>query len=287
VSERVFIIGAGRVGQGLARAFRLSGVEVVGLHGRRPSDSATSSGPLPYALADANVVILAVRDEQIDAAADDLVTGRAGKSLLENAAVVLHTSGTAEPPSFASLAERGLSGGTFHPLVPFLQPQRAAELLRGGWIGIDGDPAARSAARRLAGHLGARTLDIPRGQKAAYHAAAVFAANFPVVLAALGAELMQAIGVPERSAESAVENLMRAAVSNIDGGSPAAALTGPIVRGDVEMVRKHLAALRRDERLLAVYRRLSLAALPVAVQRGTDTAALAEIERLLRGSTGT
>jgi predicted short-subunit dehydrogenase-like oxidoreductase (DUF2520 family) len=290
VSERVFIIGAGRVGQGLARAFRLAGeergaaVEVVGLHGRRRSDLATSSGAFPHSMVDANAIIIAVRDDQIDGVVADLAEEGAAHPVLSPSSVVLHTSATAEPKEFAALSERGIGAGTFHPLLPFVRPERAAELLRGGWIGIDGDAAARAASRRLAAHLGARTLDIPAGRKAAYHAAAVFAANFPVVLAVLGAELLQSLGVPERSAEGAMESLMRAAVANIDGGSPAAALTGPVARGDAALVEKHLAALRREERFFGVYRRLSLAALPVAARRGTDARALADIERVLRDS---
>ena len=283
MSERVFIIGAGRVGQGLARAFRSAGVEVVGLHGRRPSDFATSSGPLPHSVADANVIIIAVRDEQIDPVVAELDPPGA-RSLVNTSAVVVHVSATAQPAGFAEFARRGVATGTFHPLVPFLKPERVPEMLRGAWIGIDGDAGARAASRRLAGHVGARTLDIPPGNKAAYHAAAVFAANFPVVLASLGAELFQSLGIPERSAEGAAESLMRAAVANIDGGSPAGALTGPVARGDAATVRKHIEALRRDERFLSVYRRLSLAAIPVAARRGTDPAALAEIERVLRGS---
>jgi predicted short-subunit dehydrogenase-like oxidoreductase (DUF2520 family) len=286
VSERVFIIGAGRVGQGLARAFRLAGggVELVGLHGRRPSDYATSSGALPHSMANANAIIIAVREDQIDGVIADVAEQGAARSVLSPSSVVLHTSATAEPKGFAALSPRGIGTGTFHPLLPFVRPERAAELLRGGWIGIDGDAAARATSRRLAAQLGARTLDIPAGKKAAYHAAAVFAANFPVVLAALGAELLQSLGVPERSADGAMESLMRAAVANIDGGSPANALTGPVARGDVGLIEKHLAALGRDERFLSVYRRLSLAALPVAERRGTDKRALAAIEKELRKS---
>lgn len=284
MSERVFIIGAGRVGQGLARAFRLRSVEVVGLHGRRPSDMSTSSGALPHSVASANVVLIAVRDDQIDDVVGELISGR--RPLLAAEAVALHTSGTADPASFEHLAAQGIPAGTFHPLVPFVRPERASEMLHGGWVGIDGAPAARAASRRLAGHVGARTLDIPAGGKATYHAAAVFVANFPVALAAMGSELLQSVGVPSRSADAALDSLMRAAVANIDSGSASEALTGPIVRGEVEVVHKHIVALRRDERLLGVYRRMSLAILPIAAKRGTDPTALAEIERALRGHTG-
>lgn len=279
----VFIVGAGRVGQGLARAFRNAGVEIVGVHGKRAAAAATSHGALPPDIARANTVILAVRDNQIDAALDQVL---AAAEPLTSGTVLLHTSGTAEPAAFELISARGLSGGTFHPLVPFLDPERAPELLRGAWVGVDGDADARATSRRLAGHVGARTIDIPTGGKPTYHAAAVFSANFPIVLAAIGAELMQSIGVPAKSAESAVHSLMTSALANATGKSPAEALTGPVVRGDAGMVRKHLEALAGDERALGVYRRLSLAALRIAKERGTDPVALVQIEKaLLPGKT--
>lgn len=283
MSERVFIVGAGRVGQGLARAFRNAGVEIVGVHGKRAAAAATSHGALPPDIARANTVILAVRDDQIDAALDQVL---AAPEPLTSGTVLLHTSGTAEPAAFELISARGLRGGTFHPLVPFLDPERAPELLRGAWVGVDGDADARATSRRLAGHVGARTIDIPAGGKPTYHAAAVFSANFPIVLAAIGAELMQSIGVPAKSAESAVHSLMTSALANATGKSPAEALTGPVVRGDAGMVRKHLEALAGDDRALGAYRRLSLAALRIAKERGTDPVALVQIERaLLPGKT--
>ncbi len=283
MSERVFIVGAGRVGQGLARAFRISGVDIVGVHGKRAAPGATSHGSLPGDIARANTIILAVRDDQIDAALEQVLgagsEGRTGP--LTSGSVILHTSGTAEPAALELVSSRGLSGGTFHPLVPFLDPERAPELLRGAWVGVDGDADARSTSRRLAGHVGARTIDIPSGGKPTYHAAAVFSANFPIVLAEIAAELMQSIGVPAKSSESAVHSLMTAALSNATGKSPAEALTGPVVRGDAGMVRKHLDALAGDDRALGAYRRLSLAAVRIAKERGTEPVALAAIERML------
>jgi len=202
VSERVFIIGPGHVGRGLFRAFRASGVEVVGLHGKRPSGVATSTGALPKELASANVIVVCVRDPQLDETIDEVIAAsRDGR--VARGTVILHTSAIAEPAGLRSLNEAGFPGGTFHPLVPFSDPEVAAELLRKGWVGIDGENAARSTSRRLAGHIGARTLDIPAGQKAAYHAAAVISSNFPVVLASVAGHLLHDIGVPDSSAYQA------------------------------------------------------------------------------------
>ena len=283
MTERVLIVGAGQVGRGLFRAFRASGVEVLGLHGRRPSGFATSSGALPSSLSGANAVVVAVREDQIDDALAELINerGSGSRGRLAPGTVLLHTSGSAEPELIPRLAEFDLRGGTFHPLVPFAIPERAPELLRRAWIGIDGDDQARATSRRLAGHIGARTLDIPPGGKGAYHAAAVMSSNFPVVLAALASDLLIGLGIPERSAQQAVHSLLEGAVTNLADVPPDEALTGPIVRGDADIVMKHLSALRSEADARAVYKRVSLAALGIAQRRGVPQEQLEAMQKLL------
>lgn len=281
MSERVFLIGPGHVGRGLSRAFRASGIQVVGLHGKRPSGVASSTGVLPQEMATANVIILSVRDPQIDETVEELaVAARGGR--VARGTVILHTSAIAEPAGLEGLSEAGFPSGTFHPLVPFSDPDVSAELLRHGWIGIDGDNAAKGASRRLAGHLGARTLDIPPGMKAAYHAAAVISSNFPVVLAAVGTRLLRDIGITESSAHQAVESLMSGALANMKQALPDDALTGPILRGDAETVGKHMRALHAHADALEVYRALSAAAVEIARRRGTDPKKLAALSGILR-----
>jgi predicted short-subunit dehydrogenase-like oxidoreductase (DUF2520 family) len=283
VSERVFIVGAGHVGRGLYRAFRGSGIDVLGLHGRRATAWTTSSGVLPSSVADANTIVLAVRDGQIDEAIAELLNGRGkgGKSGISSGSVILHTSGAAEPTLIPRLGEFGLGGGTFHPLIPFGNADKVPDLLKHAWIGIDGDDQARATSRRIAGHIGSRTLEIPAGGKALYHAAAVISSNFPVVLAALASDSLAALGIPERSAQQAVHGLMEAAVANLAETSPVEALTGPVVRGETDVLMRHLGALRRDADARAVYKRLSLAALTLAAQRGVPRETIEEMQRVL------
>ena len=280
MSERVFIIGPGHVGRGLARAFRASGVRLVGLHGKRPSGIATSTGVFPPDIANANVIIVSVRDSQLDAAMGELMEAEA-KRQLAHGTVVLHTSAIAEPEGLEKLRGKGVAGGTFHPLVPFADPDASAELLRNGWIGVDGDNAAVNASRRLAGQIGARTIDIPTGNKAAYHAAAVMASNFPVVLASVAARLLKDIGIPEGSSLQAVTSLMSGALSNMRQAVPDDALTGPVLRGDTETVGKHVRALKPHGEAREVYRALSAAAVTIAQRRGTDPKKLAALTGIL------
>ena len=291
VPERVFVLGAGRAGRSLASALAAAGAELVGLHGRRaaavaPPLPAPTVGALPAALARASVVLVTVRDGQLDEALGELATA-ADAGLLAADAVILHASGAIDPAALAPLRARGFAGGTFHPLLPLHEPSRAAALLRGAWVGVDGDARARHAARRLAAAIGAHTLEIPAGGKARYHAAAVLASNFPVVLAGLAARLLRDAGVTGEAADGAVRALLRGAVDNLaasplDGVALAGVLTGPVSRGDVESVRRHVAALREDADAAAVYAALTRAAVALLRDGGRDAPALAAVEALLR-----
>jgi predicted short-subunit dehydrogenase-like oxidoreductase (DUF2520 family) len=264
----------------LARAFHESGVTLVGVHGRHQSPDdpfAVSTGPIPATISRASVVLVTVQDSQLAAALAELEA--AG---LAPGTVVLHASGSAYPvQAIRRLRELGHPVGTFHPLVPIPRPDRAPALMRGAWVGVDGDPEAVRAATTLAAAAGARLLAIPSYGRAAYHAAAVMASNFPTVLAGLAASLMHSVGVDESSARAAVRHLMRAAVTNLAEAEPDVALTGPITRGDVDTVASHLAVLAASPELDAVYRALSLAAIPMAAVQGTDREDLLRIVDLL------
>jgi predicted short-subunit dehydrogenase-like oxidoreductase (DUF2520 family) len=268
-ASRVFILGAGRAGLAIGRALREGGVAIAGIHGRRPvPDDGVTAGALPAGLRGATVAIVAVRDAQLDAALAELLPALAA------GAVVLHLSGATDPAELRALRAAGHACGTFHPLVPLAPGSDVAALLRGAWIGIDGDAAAAACARALAGALGARVLQIPRGEKARYHAAAVLASNYPVVLAALAERLMRDAGVEGTAARGAVASLLAGAAANVRGvplDKPmSATLTGPMVRGDHDTVRRHLDALAADPLLAEVYRTLAEATTALLARRTVE-----------------
>jgi predicted short-subunit dehydrogenase-like oxidoreductase (DUF2520 family) len=274
-TARVFVIGAGKAGRALAHAMQIGGIGVVGLHGRRPAEG-TTWGEWPESLVRATVVLVTVRDAELDGVLRELLG--AG---LEKGTVVLHASGTAEPPALDLLRAQGHSGGTFHPLLPLTDPTRAAEQLHRAWIGIDGDARARAVSRELAAAIGARVVEIPNGAKARYHAAAVLVSNFPIVLFALATRVLASTGVSDEAASGAAGTLLTAAVENARALAPSAALTGPVARGDVATVRAHLAALAEMPDVLEVYRVLSREAIPLAEKAGADRSRLDELRRIL------
>ena len=273
------MLGAGRAGRSLAQAQAAQHTSIVGLHGRGAEPGAAlpvTAGALPEALRQAGVVLVAVRDDQLEAALGELASAK-----LAPGAVVLHLSGSRDPHGLGALRALGHPSGTFHPLVPLAHPEVAASVLRGAWIGVDGDALAVAAAERLADALGAHTLRIPPGQKARYHAAAVFASNYPAVLAAMGERLLLESGVEAVAARGATLALLGGAMENLAHAAPDKSLTGPIRRGDVEAVRAHLAALADDPVALAAYRALARAAVDVMRAGGTMSHRLADVAALL------
>lgn len=275
MSARVFVIGAGRAGRALAHAMRVAGVDVVGLHGRRPGTDITW-GEWPESLATASVVLVTVRDAELDGVLRSLLSAP-----LAARAVVLHASGNMEPPALDLLRAHGHETGTFHPLLPLTDPTRATEQLRRAWVGIDGDEGARVVSRDLAERIGARVLEIPPGEKARYHAAAVFASNFPMVLLSAAMRLLTTAGVDEATARGALGTLLVSAAENASAMGPSAALTGPVARGDLETVRAHLDALADVPEILELYRAMSRDALLLAAEQGADAERLEEMQSLL------
>jgi len=267
------IVGPGRAGVGLGLALHEAGHEVY-LHGRRgkavPPPLSLSVGDTPPWLDAVEVVLLAVRDDAVEPASAQL----AASGGVKEHHVVLHLSGILDETPLAPLIPSGAARGTMHPLQALTDPESAPDRLRGALAAITGDPRACYAAKGVAESIGLIPIEIDPAVKVKYHAAAVIASNYLVVLAAVAEQLLRNVGFPEALARGGLTALMRGTLDNVSRAGPAAALTGPIVRGDTETIEKHLAALPSDA--AALYRALGRAAAELA---GLDEAGRAAIDR--------
>ena len=278
--EPVVLVGAGRAGRALTAALRAAGVAHALVDRERIVEQ---QGPPVFtsradAVQHAPAILVAVRDGQLDVALDEL---RERDGIMPHT-VVLQVSGSAEPAARERITDAGVHYGTFHPLLPLIDPSLASFRLQGSVIGVEGDAHAHAVAVRLAARLGATTIEIPREERAAYHAAAVIASNFPVTLAALAEGLLSRIGVDSVSAHRAVRALMAASVENLAAAPRALdALTGPIARNDVATVRAHTTALHGTRPYHDVYEVVSRATLALMRERGDDPAAVQAMETAL------
>ncbi|HEX9099156.1 MAG TPA: DUF2520 domain-containing protein [Candidatus Dormibacteraeota bacterium] len=178
--------------------------------------------------------------------------------------------------------------GSFHPLQSFPQP-RPPQAFRGSLVAIDAStPALRRRLERLARDLGTKPRSVEDADRVVYHAAAVFASNYLVALAGEAVELLETIGWSESEAVQGLVPLMRGALAEVALRGPTAALTGPIRRGDVETVNRHLEALAGVDagspgrpRKVDVYRMLGQIALEIAARAGLEPAAVERVNRAL------
>jgi predicted short-subunit dehydrogenase-like oxidoreductase (DUF2520 family) len=269
----VGVIGPGRAGTGLALAWLRAGY-TVRLHGRRakpvPPPLSLSIGPAdrtPPWLSEAAVVVLAVPDDAIP----PLARALAQAAQVRPTQVVLHLSGSLTADALDALRASGAALGSLHPLQTLVEPERAPEHVRGAWAAVEGSPRAVQAAERLARDIGLRPFALRAADKARYHAGAVFASNYFVVVEAIAVRLLRQAGLGAADAWSALAPLVAGTLRNLEARGPHAALTGPVARGDGETVARHLAVLAEPDREL--YRRLGLVALELARGRGMDDAA--------------
>jgi predicted short-subunit dehydrogenase-like oxidoreductase (DUF2520 family) len=265
---RVAIIGAGRLGTGLTRALEGAGCSVA-LLGRE-------AGSWGRGIADRELLLLAVPDDAIGEVAEQL----AGVGELGTDLVVLHTSGARDRGVLAPLIGRVGGLGSFAPAQTIADPATAAERLRGAYAVLEGDPVAIAAGKRLAAALGMHPAEVPARAKPAYHAGATMVANLGVGLAGMAARVAWEGGVPAELASQIYLPLWRGAVANVEVMGAVAALTGPVRRGDVETIRRHLALLEGEVR--STYVTLSLEALRLARAAGLEESKAAAVEAMLR-----
>ena len=277
----VGLIGPGRAGIGLALALAQAGY-TVRLHGRKkkkvPSPLTLTVGDgetAPDWVASAGVVILAVRDDGIRPLAEALAAARA----ITADHVVLHLSGVQGQEGLGPLVSSRAALGSFHPLQTIVEPERAPARLKGSWAAVEGMPRAVEAAERLAQDMGMRPFRIATKAKAIYHAGAVFASNYLVVVEAIAQRLLRHAGLTDADAWAALRPLVEGTFENLGRIEPKDALTGPIARGDTATIMRHLESLTFDDGKL--YRELGRAALELAQKSGMDEATAERVAEAL------
>ena len=224
--RRLTIVGPGRVGSALARAFADAGIEVEGPLGR---------GDVPGA----DAVLLCVPDNGIAEAAASVVDARAAVGLARPR-FIGHTSG-ATPLDALGAQARGQQAFGLHPLQAVTG---ASTPLEGCGCAIAGStPEAVDLARGLALAARMEPFEIDDSARAAYHAAASIASNFVVTLEWMAERLAAAAGISPDDARRMLAPLVRQTVGNWSELGAADALTGPIARGDELTVQRQRKAI--------------------------------------------
>lgn len=280
-TARIGILGLGRVGACLARALAAAGVKQIAVASRERAVAERVASGVGSALqvVDASE-IAGASDLVFLAVPDGQVAPLCGAALLSAARSVVHLSGVLGLSSLAAAATRGATTGALHPLQAFPQ-DAASDRFHGIYVGIEAsDAALTSELEAIARALGATPFSLSGVDRAAYHAAAVMASNYVVALHAAAAEVWQLAGLPPTAAREALAPLTLGAAQAIAERPLPQALTGPISRGDVHSVARHLRALAQDREHVALYQTLAraLLRLPLALSEDARSALAALVD---------
>src|SRR3954447_14162304 len=232
------VVGSGRVGRSIATVAGRAGISLR-LAGR---DDAID------ACRESEAALLCVPDGEIAGACEAILAAVPPLSLIG------HTSGATTLGALAQARAAGADLFSLHPLQTI--PDGDTELVGAPCAVAGSSEIAMELARELAARLGMRPFEVPEDSRAAYHAAAAMASNLLVVLEESAAELLDRAGVEPPAGELLAPLVLRTAANWAERGPEA--LTGPIARGDVDTIARHLEALRETApELLPVYEALT------------------------------
>lgn len=273
---RIAIVGPGRLGRALALELNREGYRIFEIISRRRDGKSRllarklrARTSLPDdAVLNADLIWFCVPDREIATAA------RALASKIEwTGKTAFHSSGALASNELDVLGKRGAKIAAVHPMMTFVRG--AVPSLKGVPFAIEGDASAIRLARRIVRNLGGETFRIRAKNKAAYHAWGAFASPLLIALLVNAEQVARAAGLKPVEARKKMLPILKQTIKNYGQLGPAGAFSGPLVRGDAEIVRKHLQILKRIPEAKEVYLALARTAvrhLPVQQRRKLENA---------------
>lgn len=196
---------------------------------------------------------------------------------------VVHCSGADSTDVLEPARQVGATVGGFHPLQTFAGELQAVANIPGSTFGLEATQPLLSVLKEMTKALNGTWVVLKPSDKVAYHVAAVLASNYLVTLVKLATDLWQTFDVPREQATTALLPLLKGTLNNIGNIGIPNCLTGPIARGDIGTVQKHLQVLRQlAPEVVSTYRELGYQTVPIAISKGKiDTIQAKELHKIL------
>ncbi|GAH30936.1 unnamed protein product, partial [marine sediment metagenome] len=261
---------AGTVGTALSVRLSRKGYQVIAVSSR----SRTSARKLAQAVSgchafNSNQDVADTAELIFITTPDDAIASVASEIQWHRGQSVVHCSGALSTDILGPAKKPGAQVGSFHPLQAFASVKQAIENISGSTFAVEAEEPLLSTLKDMATTLDGHWIELKASDKVAYHAAAVIACNYLVTLVKLATDLWQSFNIPQSQATQALLPLIRGTVHNIDTVGIPQCLTGPIARGDIKTIKKHLDALQKvAPALLSTYQELGRQTIPVALAKG-------------------
>lgn len=275
---KIGLIGAGRVGCSMGKYLVDRGKTVTGYYSRQYESAAAAAQftgtdcfrRMEELVALSDTLFITTPDDSIGVVWDRM------KEMSVDGRVICHFSGSLSSDVFNGIDGKNAFGASIHPMLAFRDRFSSYRQLDHGFFTLEGNPFACRQLEGLLQELGNPYRMIKAQDKARYHLAASVLSNDVAALLDLGFGLLEQCGFTEREALCAASALVRGNVENVLAQGAPSGMTGPILRGDVSTVERHLKVLEGEER--EIYRLLGRRLLAMARKRPetTDDKALQE-----------
>jgi predicted short-subunit dehydrogenase-like oxidoreductase (DUF2520 family) len=281
------IVGCGKVGTALGIFLTRAGYIPAGFASRSLSSAkhladivfSDHISNIPWHVTrSADVVFITTPDSAIEETCST-ISQNAG---FADHAVVLHCSGALASSVLSSAKTCNAWTGSMHPLQSFASADYRNNPFKGVIVSIEGDGPAVKIAKTIASDLDGTAVTLLTEAKTLYHASAVAASNYLVTLIDFAVQLIQEAGIDRKDAFNLLKPLIEGTLSNIEKVGAREALTGPIARGDVKTVKKHMEDIgsKRPD-LLALYKLLGFYTVDIAAEKNAvSESVLQELKRL-------
>ena len=288
--QKVGFIGVGKVGTALATTLFKGGYPVVAVANKdiSPSDKFIDLVPGCHVFKTAQEVANTA-DHVFITTPDDSILKVASEITWRPEQNVVHCSGAASIDILEAAKKSGAMVGSFHPCQAFASVDQAIKNLPGSTFAIEAQGPLLDILKEMASAIGCDWIMLKPGNKALYHAAAVFASNYFVTLLKVATDLFKNFDVPTTQSIKVLMPLIQGNIKNINTIGLPSCLTGPIARGDVSTIEKHIFALKEKEpSILKLYAELGLKTIPIALEKGTLDEKVSEtLQTLLKKAIGT
>jgi predicted short-subunit dehydrogenase-like oxidoreductase (DUF2520 family) len=283
------IVGCGKVGTALAKFLTAAGYRTTGLASKSLSSAKRAAemiGTSHFSRVNwevtksADIVFITTPDGVISEVCKEIAENRG----LREKSIVLHCSGSLPSTVLSAAKKRGAFIGSMHPLQSFVSVEIGGNPFQDIIISVEGEPETIHAARQITSDLGATCVEIKTEAKTLYHASAVVASNYLVTLLDLAFRLIEPAGVSKSEAFKLLKPLIDGTLSNIEKVGIPEALTGPIERGDVETLERHMAEIGlKVPQVMPLYKTLSLCTIQIAREKGTLSDSRAQMLKTVLG----
>ncbi len=221
------------------------------------------------------IIFLTVPDDQIKTVSMEL----AALDLNWNDRSVIHSSGNLTSDECIALKERGARVASMHPIQTFIQGD-GADRFKDIYVSLEGDESLTRSLSEMVRSMGANPIFLDANQKRKLHLAAVFACNYLVALLGQSEKLLEESNIDGDL--NLLKPLIMRTLENLFNKGVQKSLTGPISRGDIESVQKHLEMIEEDTSISLLYKLLGLEALKITEIRGNlSSEAVAELVKIL------